>query len=51
MKIFNEHYPTGEANKWFNYWRIFFMSCEELWNYKKGSEWFVGHYLLKKRDI
>lgn len=48
MEIFNEHYPKGEAPKWFNYWRIFFMSCEELWNYKNGSEWFVGHYLLKK---
>lgn len=51
MKIFKDHYPKGEAGKWFNYWRIFFMSCEELWNYKDGSEWFVGHYLLKKRDI
>lgn len=48
MQIFDKHYPKGEANKWFNYWRIFFMSCEELWNYKDGSEWFVGHYLLKK---
>ncbi len=51
MKIFKDHYPQGEAGKWFNYWRIFFMSCEELWNYKDGSEWFVGHYLLKKREI
>jgi cyclopropane-fatty-acyl-phospholipid synthase len=49
MQIFESHYPKGESKKWFNYWRIFFMSCEELWNYNKGSEWFVGHYLLKKR--
>jgi len=51
MNVFNKHYPKGEAVKWFNYWRIFFMSCEELWNYKRGTEWFVGHYLLKKRDL
>jgi cyclopropane-fatty-acyl-phospholipid synthase len=48
MKLFEKHYPEGEAKKWFNYWRVFFMSCEELWNFKNGSEWFVGHYLLKK---
>lgn len=48
LKIFSDHYPQGEAKKWFNYWRVFYMSCEELWNYKEGKEWFVGHYLLKK---
>lgn len=48
MDVFEKHYHAGEAKKWFNYWRVFFMSCEELWNYKQGSEWFVGHYLLKK---
>ena len=49
MNIFKNHYPEGEAKKWFQYWRIFFMSCEELWNYKNGNEWVVGHYLFEKR--
>ena len=49
MNLFEHHYPKGEAKKWFNYWRVFFMSCEELWNYKNGTEWFVGHYLFKKK--
>lgn len=49
IDIFEKHYPKGEAKKWFSYWRIFFMSCEELWNYKDGNEWFVGHYLLGKK--
>lgn len=49
MKIFKDHYPAGEATKWFNYWRVFFMSCEELFNFKNGTEWYVGHYLLEKR--
>jgi cyclopropane-fatty-acyl-phospholipid synthase len=49
MRVFNDHYPKGEGLKWFNYWRVFFMSCEELFNYKEGSEWYVGHYLMEKR--
>jgi cyclopropane-fatty-acyl-phospholipid synthase len=49
MNLFEKHYPAGEAKKWFNYWRIFFMSCEELWDYKKGREWFVSHYLFEKQ--
>jgi cyclopropane-fatty-acyl-phospholipid synthase len=48
LNIFKNHYPDGEEKKWFNYWRVFFMSCEELWNYKKGNEWFVTHYLFEK---
>jgi len=49
MKIFKTHYGEAEAKKWFEYWRIFFMSCEELFNYNNGEEWFVSHYLLQKK--
>ncbi|MGB0453708.1 MAG: SAM-dependent methyltransferase [Bacteriovoracaceae bacterium] len=48
LEIFKSHYPKGEERKWFNYWRVFFMSCEELWKFNKGDEWFVGHYLFGK---
>ncbi len=49
MKIFSETYGTDEAVKWWVYWRVFFMSCAELWGYNNGEEWFVSHYLFKKR--
>lgn len=48
MPILEENYPSGSAKVWFNRWRIFFLSCSELFGYKNGEEWLVGHYLYSK---
>jgi len=49
MPIFVNTYGLKEAKKWWNYWRVFYLSCIELWGYKKGTEWMVSHYRLRKR--
>tara|TARA_Y100000590_G_scaffold188509_1_gene214859 strand:- start:2716 stop:3750 length:1035 start_codon:yes stop_codon:yes gene_type:complete len=48
LKIFSNIYGFNEAKTWFYRWRIFFMSCEELFGYNKGNEWGVSHYLFRK---
>ena len=49
MQIFKQTYSEEEYRKWWVYWRVFFMSCAELWGYRNGEEWFVSHYLFRKR--
>ena len=49
MRTFEGTYKE-QASVWFHRWRIFYIACSELFNYKKGEEWGVGHYLFKKRS-
>ncbi len=49
LPIFKATYGDNGYIKWWHYWRIFYMACAELWNYKNGTEWMVSHYRLRKR--
>ncbi|MCX2573037.1 SAM-dependent methyltransferase [Pedobacter sandarakinus] len=48
MPIFEKTYGKDQAVKWWVYWRLFYMSCAELFNYNDGNEWMVCHYLFEK---
>ena len=42
-------YGREQMNLWWTRWRIFFMSCAELFGYNHGQEWWVSHYLFEPR--
>jgi cyclopropane-fatty-acyl-phospholipid synthase len=46
--ILAETYGKDQMLRWWVYWRVFFMSCAELWGYAGGREWLVSHYLFEK---
>ena len=49
MPILRSVYGPSEAPLWWMRWRIFFMACAELFGFRNGAEWWVGHYLFDKR--
>ncbi|HEX4511488.1 MAG TPA: class I SAM-dependent methyltransferase, partial [Burkholderiaceae bacterium] len=42
-------YGEAQAGLWWMRWRLFFLSCAELFGYERGREWWVSHYLLERR--
>lgn len=50
MPVMAATYGAGEARRWLNRWRLFFMGCAELFGYGDGQEWLVTHVRLKRRE-
>ncbi len=48
-RLFNSAYGQYQTEAWVNRWRVFFMSCSELFGYNNGQEWAVTHYLMTKK--
>lgn len=47
-KVLAKAYGAQNVDVWWMRWRIFFMSCAELFGYNQGQEWWVSHYLFNK---
>jgi len=47
--LFESTYGAGQAATWWMRWRLFFLSCAELFGHEGGECWRVGHYLFEPR--
>lgn len=47
--LFEETYGK-DAKRWWNRWRLFYLSVAEFFGHADGKEWFVGHYLLEQNQ-
>lgn len=45
-RLLAEVYP--DPDRWWVYWRLFFLACAELFGYRRGQEWMVVHHLLAR---
>ncbi len=48
MAVLTQAYGSKAAPLWFQRWRMFWMSCAELFGYADGQEWLVAHYRFSR---
>jgi len=48
LQILEAHYGRERARLWFVRWRLFLLSCAELFGYRNGQEWMVAHYRMRR---
>jgi cyclopropane-fatty-acyl-phospholipid synthase len=36
-----------KPKNYYQMWTIFYLACSELFGYRQGNEWLVGHYLFE----
>jgi cyclopropane-fatty-acyl-phospholipid synthase len=47
LAVLTEIYGAGEAKRWRQRWRMFWMACAELFGLDDGNQWLVAHYRFK----
>lgn len=51
LPVMARTYGAAQARRWWVYWRVFFLSCAELWGFRGGQEWLVSHYLFERNSL
>ncbi len=51
LRLFRQVYSHRDAQRQLQRWRMFFMACAELFNFRDGTEWGVCHYLFQPASI
>jgi cyclopropane-fatty-acyl-phospholipid synthase len=49
QRLLEQTYGADQVTMWWMRWRVFFMSCAELFGYQNGQQWWVSHYLFEPR--
>lgn len=47
--VLADAYGASNVELWTARWRAFFLACSECFNWGKGDEWYVSHYLFQNR--
>ncbi|WP_372789087.1 cyclopropane-fatty-acyl-phospholipid synthase family protein [Paraconexibacter sp.] len=49
LEVLERVFPAREARRVLGGWRLFLISTDEIWRWRRGDEWLVSHYLLEPR--
>ncbi|MBB3193100.1 SAM-dependent methyltransferase [Roseateles terrae] len=49
MPVLESVYGAAQAPMWWQRWRLFLLSVQELFAYDQGQQWWVSHYLFAPR--
>ena len=49
LPLLAQTYGAADAQLWWNRWRLFFLSVEELFGWNGGRQWYVSHTLFAPR--
>jgi cyclopropane-fatty-acyl-phospholipid synthase len=50
LKLFERNNKKNIAKRNFNFWRLFYIACAEIFGYDNGKEWIISHHLFKKSE-
>jgi cyclopropane-fatty-acyl-phospholipid synthase len=50
LAILADTYGREDAKRWLHRWRLFFLACAELFACDGGTQWYVVHQLLGRRE-